>query len=88
MKFRVVIPARYASTRLPGKMLLSVAGKPLVQRVYEQALQSGAETVIIAADDERIFAAAQAFGARVCMTDPALRSGTDRVAAVARLQRK
>lgn len=78
----VIIPARYASTRLPGKALADVAGKPLIQRVYECAQQSGATSIVIATDDERIRAAAQAFGAEVCMTRPDHRSGTDRLAEV------
>ena len=82
MAFVVVIPARYASTRLPGKLLLDVAGKPLIQRVYEQAIQSRAQRVIIATDDERIRSAAQAFGAQVCMTSDQHRSGTERLAEV------
>jgi 3-deoxy-manno-octulosonate cytidylyltransferase (CMP-KDO synthetase) len=86
--FHVVIPARYASTRLPGKPLLDIAGRPMIQRVVEQAALSGADEVLVATDDARI---AQAVhdprrpGANVAvMTDAALPSGTDRVAAVAR----
>jgi len=60
MSFKVVIPARYASTRLPGKALLILKGKPIVQHVYENACESGAEEVIIATDDQRIADAAQA----------------------------
>jgi 3-deoxy-manno-octulosonate cytidylyltransferase (CMP-KDO synthetase) len=78
----IVIPARYASTRLPGKLLLDVAGKPLIQRVYECAVKSGATRVIIAADDERIEKAVEKFGAMVCRTSPKHRSGTDRIAEV------
>jgi len=65
---RIVIPARYASTRLPGKPLLELAGKPMLQHVHERALASHAVEVVIATDDERIARAADAFGARVCMT--------------------
>ncbi len=83
MSFTVVIPARYGSTRLPGKPLLDIAGKPMVQRVWEQARQSGASQVVIATDDDRIFAAAQAFGAEVCMTATDHPSGTDRLQQVA-----
>ena len=83
MSFAVVIPARYGSTRLPGKPLLDIAGKPMVQRVWEQACSSGAAQVIVATDDPRIEAAAREFGAEVCMTDPAHPSGTDRLQEVA-----
>ena len=81
--FTVVIPARYGSTRLPGKPLLDIAGKPMVQRVWEQARLSSAEQVVIATDDARIFEAAEAFGAEVCMTSPDHPSGTDRLQQVA-----
>jgi 3-deoxy-manno-octulosonate cytidylyltransferase (CMP-KDO synthetase) len=81
--FRVVIPSRYASTRLPGKALLPIAGKPMVQWVYERACAAGAREVIIATDDERIARAAQAFGAEAMMTAAAHASGTDRIAEVA-----
>ncbi len=80
MEFRVVIPARYASTRLPGKMLLDIAGKPLIQHVYERAIESGAESVVIATDDERIAKVAEDFGALVCMTSPDHNTGTERLA--------
>ena len=83
MSFYVVIPARYASTRLPGKPLLDIGGKPMLQHVYECALGSGAKQVIIATDDARIEAAAQAFGATVCMTSAEHQSGTDRLQEVA-----
>ncbi len=82
MNFCVVIPARYAATRLPGKPLLDIAGKPMIQHVYERAQESGAESVIIATDDCRVQAAAEGFGARVCMTSGEHRSGTDRLAEV------
>jgi 3-deoxy-manno-octulosonate cytidylyltransferase (CMP-KDO synthetase) len=83
MSFSVVIPARHGSTRLPGKPLLDIAGKPMVQRVWEQALQSDAEQVIIATDDARIRDAGAAFGAEVCMTSAEHPSGTDRLHEVA-----
>lgn len=83
MSFRVVIPARYASTRLPGKPLLDIAGKPMLQHVWERAMASGAERVIIATDDARIATAAEGFGAEVCMTDARHGSGTERLAEVA-----
>ena len=82
--FHVVIPARYASTRLPAKMLAPIAGRPLVQWVWERACASGAERVILATDDERIREAALAFGADCVLTEAAHASGTDRVAEVAR----
>ena len=84
--FRAVIPARYASTRLPGKVLREIAGKPMLQHVWERTAESGAASIVIATDDERVAAAARAFGADVCMTSPACHSGTDRVAEVCRLQ--
>lgn len=79
MSFSVVIPARYASTRLPGKPLLDIGGKPMLQHTYERALQSKADRVIIATDDARIQKVAQEFGALVCMTSSAHVSGTDRI---------
>ena len=83
MSFSVVIPARYGSTRLPGKPLLEIVGKPMVQRVWEQAVKSGAREVIVATDDVRVLAAARAFGAEACMTSPDHPSGTDRLQEVA-----
>jgi 3-deoxy-manno-octulosonate cytidylyltransferase (CMP-KDO synthetase) len=84
MSFTVVIPARYGSSRLPGKPLLDIAGKPMVQHVYERASESGAQRVIVATDDERIFTAASQFGAQVVMTSPEHLSGTDRIEEVCR----
>lgn len=83
LEFRVAIPARYASTRLPGKPLRLLAGRPLIEHVYRRALESAAMQVVIATDDARIQAAAAGFGATVCMTSPDHRSGTDRLAEVA-----
>ena len=83
--FVVVIPARYASTRLPGKALLDIHGKPMLQHVYERGAESGASEVVIATDDERIAEAAEAFDAVVCMTGDHHRSGTERIAEVADL---
>jgi len=80
--FKVVIPARYASTRLPGKPLLDISGKPLIQHVYERARASAAEEVVVATDDERIAAACRAFGAEVVVTRAEHHSGTDRIAEV------
>jgi len=82
--FYVVIPARYASTRLPGKPLLDIGGRPMLQHVFERAQHSGAARVLIATDDPRIEQIAQAFGAEVWMTDAQHPSGTDRVAEVVR----
>ncbi|MCY9821367.1 3-deoxy-manno-octulosonate cytidylyltransferase [Aeromonas media] len=84
MSFVVVIPARYASTRLPGKPLADIHGKPMVQHVVEKALQSGADRVIVATDDERVRQALQATGVEVCMTSPDHQSGTERLAEVCR----
>jgi 3-deoxy-manno-octulosonate cytidylyltransferase (CMP-KDO synthetase) len=85
MKSLIVIPARYASKRLPGKPLLRVTGKYLVQHVYEQACRARtAERVIVATDDRRIVAAVQSFGGDVVFTRRDHASGTDRVAEVAR----
>ncbi|TRN26804.1 3-deoxy-manno-octulosonate cytidylyltransferase [Vibrio furnissii] len=82
MSFTVVIPARYQSTRLPGKPLADIAGKPMVQWVYEQAIQAGADRVIVATDDARVEQAVNAFGGTVCMTSPDHQSGTERLAEV------
>lgn len=82
MSFTVVIPARYQSTRLPGKPLADIAGKPMVQWVYEQAMQAGADRVIVATDDARVEQAVNAFGGTVCMTSPDHQSGTERLAEV------
>jgi 3-deoxy-manno-octulosonate cytidylyltransferase (CMP-KDO synthetase) len=85
--FRVVIPARHASTRLPAKVLRPIAGKPMVQWVYERARASGASEVLIATDDELIVSAARSFGAEAVLTAPSHASGTDRIAEVARTRR-
>lgn len=82
MGFQVVIPARFLSSRLPGKPLRTLAGKPLIQHVYERAARSRAEQVIIATDDDRIREVAESFGATVCMTAITHHSGTDRIAEV------
>ncbi|MDO7909019.1 3-deoxy-manno-octulosonate cytidylyltransferase [Pseudomonas sp. 22-AL-CL-001] len=81
--FTVVIPARLRSTRLPGKPLLPIAGKPMVQHVWEQACRSTATRVVIATDDASIVEACQAFGAEVLLTRDDHESGTDRLAEVA-----
>ena len=79
MSFSVIIPVRYDSTRLPGKPLADIGGKSMLQHVYERALESDAEAVFIATDDDRIRSAAEDFGATVCLTDANHRSGTDRI---------
>jgi 3-deoxy-manno-octulosonate cytidylyltransferase (CMP-KDO synthetase) len=80
----IVIPARYGSTRLPGKPLVELAGKPMVQRVYERArLAKSASRVIVATDDERIVKAVESFGGEARMTRPDHRTGTERIAEVA-----
>ncbi|MBF0135383.1 MAG: 3-deoxy-manno-octulosonate cytidylyltransferase [Magnetococcales bacterium] len=79
-----IIPARYASTRLPGKPLADIAGKPMIQHVYERAAQARLDRVLVATDDERIQQAVLAFGGDVIMTSPDHPSGTDRVAEAAR----
>ena len=81
--FRVVIPARYASTRLPGKPLLDIAGKPMVVRVAERAQASGADSVVVATDHEDIAAVVQAHGFEAMMTRADHASGTERIAEVA-----
>ena len=85
MPFIVIIPARYESTRLPGKPLKDIAGTSMIQRVWQQAIKSGASRVIIATDDERIKQAASDFGAEVCMTRDDHVSGTDRLQEVANI---
>jgi len=84
MSFCAVIPARFASNRLPGKPLLDIGGKPMIQHVYERVCASAAARVCIATDDARIADAAERFGAEVCMTANTHQSGTDRIEEVAR----
>lgn len=81
--FKVVIPARYGSTRLPGKPLLDIAGKPMIVHVCERALEANAEQVVVATDDQRIFDTVSGLGIQVVMTDPNHQSGTERIAEVA-----
>ena len=83
MAFKIVIPARFSSSRLPGKPLMDIAGKPMIQHVYDRAKESIASEVIVATDDERIEQVCKAFGADVCMTRVDHPSGTDRLAEVA-----
>jgi len=84
MNFKVVIPARYGSTRLPGKPLLEIDGKPMIQHVHQRAVESGADQIIVATDDQRISDCVKGFGGEVCLTDSSHRSGTDRIAEVVR----
>ena len=77
MKFVAIIPARYASTRFPGKPLANMNGKPMIQRVYEQVKKS-VDNVYVATDDERIYNAVEKFNGKAIMTSPLHRSGTDR----------
>ncbi|KVW94410.1 3-deoxy-manno-octulosonate cytidylyltransferase [Thiobacillus denitrificans] len=83
MHFRVVIPARYASSRLPGKPLADIGGQPMVLRVLERALQAGAESVVVATDDARVQQAVEAAGYQALMTSPDHQSGTERLVEVA-----
>ncbi len=82
LNFHVVIPARFASTRLPGKALLPIAGKPMVVRVAEQAAKSGAQQIWIATDHQAIMAAIHEHGFKACLTHAHHASGTDRIAEV------
>ncbi|MDY0886526.1 3-deoxy-manno-octulosonate cytidylyltransferase [Kosakonia sp. CFBP8986] len=82
MSFVVIIPARYASTRLPGKPLVDINGKPMVVHVLERARESGAERIIVATDNEEVREAVQAVGGEVCMTRADHQSGTERLAEV------
>ena len=79
MSFTVIIPARYAAQRLPGKPLLDINGKPMLQHTYERACSSDAKNTYIATDDDRIRYSAENFGAKVFMTSQTHRSGTDRI---------
>ncbi len=83
--FKVVIPARYASTRLPGKPLLDIAGKPMIAHVCQRALEADAEQVVVATDDQRIFDTVTALGIQAVMTNPNHQSGTERLAEVAQI---
>jgi 3-deoxy-manno-octulosonate cytidylyltransferase (CMP-KDO synthetase) len=81
-EFKIVIPARYESTRFPGKSLADIHGKPMIQRVHEAAVDAGASEVVIATDSTMIGMAAEEFGATVCMTSADHMSGTDRLCEV------
>ena len=82
--YKIVIPARYGSSRLPGKPLIELAGKPMVQHVYERALATGISDIVIATDDQRIYDVAIGFGAQVIMTSIDHENGTERIAEVAK----
>ena len=83
--FVVVIPSRFASSRLPGKPLLELNGKSMIQHVYERGMESGAGEVIVATDDDRIAEVVESFAGTVCMTGSDHQSGTERIAEVADL---
>jgi len=83
--FKVVIPARYASTRLPGKPLLEIAGQPMIAHVCRRATEAEAEQVVVATDDRRIFDAVTKLGIQAVMTDSEHQSGSERIAEVARI---
>ena len=80
MDFHVIIPARLDSTRLPGKVLIDIGGKPMLQHVYENARESGANSVVIATDNNQVAEVAEGFGATVCMTSSDHQSGSERLA--------
>lgn len=82
MDFIVIIPARFASTRLPGKPLLDIGGQSMIERVHQQALASGASRVVVATDDERVAIEVRRFGGELCMTRADHSSGTERLAEV------
>jgi 3-deoxy-manno-octulosonate cytidylyltransferase (CMP-KDO synthetase) len=84
VEFRIVIPARYASERLPGKPLRKIHGRAMIEWVYRAAQQAGAVEIVVATDDQRIVDAVEGFGGRACMTASSHRSGTDRILEVAR----
>jgi 3-deoxy-manno-octulosonate cytidylyltransferase (CMP-KDO synthetase) len=85
LHFKIVIPARYGSARLPGKPLLAIAGKPMIAHVCERAQEAQPDAVIVATDDDRIFQAVSDLGIQAVMTLPDHSSGTERIAEVARL---
>lgn len=85
VRFKVVIPARYGSTRLPGKPLLNIAGKPMIAHVCERAQEADADEIVVATDDERILQAVTDLGIKAVMTRTDHQSGTERIAEVARL---
>jgi len=84
--YKIVIPARYASSRLPGKPLIELAGKTMIQHVYERAVETGVKDIVIATDNDRIRREAESFGAEVVMTSPEHENGTERIAEVAAIK--
>lgn len=82
MSYTIIIPARYASSRLPGKPLAMIAGRPMIERVWMQAQKAGASDLVVATDHNAVQEACERFGARVCMTRTEHESGTDRLAEV------
>ena len=84
-QYKIVIPARFGSSRLPGKPLIELAGKPMIQHVYERALETGVNDIVIATDDQRIFDVSKGFGANVVMTSDQHENGTERIAEVAQM---
>lgn len=84
--FRIVIPARYASLRLPGKPLRSIHGKSMIEWVYRAAQQANASEIVVATDDQRIFDQVESFDGNACMTADSHRSGTDRILEVAKIR--
>jgi 3-deoxy-manno-octulosonate cytidylyltransferase (CMP-KDO synthetase) len=85
MPFHIIIPARYESTRLPGKPLLDIAGKPMIQHVYERAMEAGAVSVTVATDSLRVEEVVRGFGGNACLTNDRHVSGTDRLAEAAQV---
>lgn len=82
MSFHIIIPARYHSSRFPGKVLAELKGKPILQHVFEVAQKTGAESVVVATEDEKVKKVAESFGATVCMTSDTHETGTERIAEV------
>jgi len=85
MTFHIIIPARYESTRLPGKPLLDIGGKPMIQHVYERASEAGAASVTVATDNLRVEEVVRGFGGNACLTSDRHVSGTDRLAEAAQI---
>ncbi len=85
MTFHIIIPARFESTRLPGKPLLDIAGKPMIQHVYERAMETGAASVTVATDNLQVEEVVRGFGGNACLTSDRHISGTDRLAEAAQI---